>query len=520
MAGPRQWRAEDLSRAMERGISRDALERQWDRLERPPPAAVLDRPCTAGDGVSCLSEAERAPLLEAHAQLAAEGRATYFVPASGAATRMFKSLLAVRSRRVAHRDELAPGAADDADALRFLEGLPRFAFRGTLAAALRERGLDLEECLANGQVAPILDALLDEGALALSSRPKGLLPFHAYDGATRTAFLEHLNEASSLARAADGTTRLHFTVSAEHRAGFDQELGAHRSALEAARGARFLVDYSVQKPSTDTIALDGNGQPFRDETGELLFRPGGHGSLLSNLADLAQAGADLIFVKNIDNIVHDDWRPPVLHWRRVLAGRLATLVDALHDARRAIEEDPPGALPRASQVLRSELGLRIEGDDLTPAEAARLLDRPARVCGVLRSEGDPGGGPYWVRNPAGLSSPQIVETAQIDQSDASQRDIQARATHVSPADMVLAVRDFRGRPFDLGSHVDPNAVFVADKSSGGRSLRALEHPGLWNGGMADWNTLFVEVPAEIFHPVKVLTDLLERAHQPRLSHSP
>ena len=518
MAGRRHWRAEDLSRAEARGISRDALERQWDRLEQPPPAAILDRPCTAGDGVSCLSDAERAPLLEAHAQLAADGRATYFVPASGAATRMFKSLLAVRSRRVAHRDELDPSAADDADALRFLEGLPRFAFRGTLAAALAERDLDLEGCVAQGQVAPILDALLEENALGLANRPKGLLPFHAYEGTTRTAFLEHLNEASSLARAADGTTRLHFTVSAEHRAGFEQELGAHRSALEAARGARFDVDYSVQKPSTDTIALDGEGQPFRDDAGELLFRPGGHGSLLSNLADLAQAGADLIFVKNIDNIVHDDWRSPVLHWRRVLAGRLATLVDSLYAARRAIEEGGKDATAVASEVLRSELGLRIDGD-LDPAEVARLLDRPARVCGVLRSDGDPGGGPYWVRAPSGASSPQIVETAQIDQSDASQRAIQARATHVSPADMVLAVRDFRGRPFDLESHVDPNAVFVAEKSSGGRSLRALEHPGLWNGGMADWNTLFVEVPDEIFHPVKVLTDLLERAHQPRLSHS-
>lgn len=515
------WPAEDLEHAAALGLTADELERQRRLLETPPPGVVLDRPCRVGDGVARIPLAEAEGWQQAHGRAAAAGRATYFVPASGAASRMFKSLLAVRARGPKTRDELDPSDADDALALRFLEGLPRFAFESQLDAALRSRGLDLEAALVRGDVASLLGALLDRDALALAGHPKGLLPFHRYDRSYRTAFEEHLVEAAHLAADAEGTTRLHFTVSPEHQPAFHEELERIRPHLEASHSRRFRVGFSTQKTSTDTIALADDGTPFRGEDGRLLFRPGGHGSLVANLADLARAGADLIFVKNIDNVVHDDWREPVLHWRSILLGRLARLQEALHEARRALEADGAGALPRASQVLESELGLGLTGDETQRTEhARRLLDRPTRVCGVLASDGDPGGGPFWVRDPAGDVSPQIVETAQIDTSSGAQRAIQAKATHVSPADMVLGVRNFRDEPHDLARHVDPEAVFVAEKSSGGRRLRALEHPGLWNGGMADWNTLFVEVPAEIFHPVKTLTDLLAPAHQPKPSHSP
>ena len=360
---------------------------------------------------------------------------------------------------------------------------------------------------------------LDPTGLAYADTPKGLLLFHRYPDTSRTAFEDHLVESFALAADAEGTTRLHFTVSAAHEEAFAKRLAAARTALEARLGARFAVSFSTQKSSTDTIALDLDGKPFRDKAGVLLFRPGGHGSLIANLADLATAGADLVYVKNIDNVVHEDWRAPVVQWRRLLAGRLVLLQERLFAALRALDENAhdADAVAAGAAVLRDELGVHVPvpGDAVpTPEAVRRLLDRPVRVCAVLRAKGDPGGGPFWVRASDGSLSPQIVETAQIDQASGMQRDVQSRATHFSPADMVLGVRDHRGEPFDLPFHVDPGAVFIAEKSSAGRALRALEHPGLWNGGMAQWNTLFVEVPPATFHPVKALTDLLDPAHQP------
>jgi len=445
---------------------------------------------------------------------------------------MFKSLLAVRERGGADRARLVR-ATEDADAaatLRFLDGIERFAFAGDLAEAMRRRGDEMSSCLERGAVVPVLEALLAADGLAYADLPKGLLAFHRYPDRARTAFDEHLVEATAVAASAAGSTRLHFTVSPAHEAAFAERLESSRGDLEPALGTRFSVGFSAQKSSTDTIAIDLEGRPFRDEAGRLLFRPGGHGSLISNLADLAADGADLIFVKNIDNVVHDDWRPPVVHWRRVLAGRLVVLQERLFDALRSLDtgSDLPTAIERGAALLRDELGVTLpgpprEGLEQAAAELRRRLHRPVRVCAVLRAQGDPGGGPFWVREADGSVSPQIVETAQIDQTSAEQRALQAAATHFSPADMVLGVRDYRGEPFDLRRHVDPQAVFIAEKSSGGRALLALEHPGLWNGGMSDWNTLFVEVPPAIFQPVKTLGDLLGPAHQPaprKREHSP
>ncbi len=513
--------AQDLAQAADHGLGEDEISRQLALLLAPRPSILLDRPCTIGDGVRRIGEADMPELLAAQAEAAAAGRATCFIPASGAASRMFKSLLTVHGRGATTRASLAgaPGDADAAVVLGFFDRVRDFAFAGDLASALSDRGTNLTACLERGEVSPVLDTLLGEDGLALPDKPKGLLPFHRYPGESRTAFDEHLVEAFDVAATSSGATRLHFTVSAAHQSGFEARLAASRTSLETSLRARLEVGFSTQQPATDTIAVDPSGRPFRDDRGALLFRPGGHGSLVANLADLARDGADLIFVKNIDNVVHNDWRPEVVHWRRLLAGRLVVVQERLFAALRRLDRDPDEtAVAQATALLREELAIDVPdtGGDLARAVATirRHLDRPIRVCAVLRAEGDPGGGPFWVREADGSTSLQIVETAQIDQTSATQRAVQARATHFSPADMVLGVRSYRSKPFDLRRHVDASAVFIAEKSSGGRALRALEHPGLWNGGMADWNTLFVEVPPSIFHPVKALTDLLNPAHQP------
>lgn len=503
----------DLEHARQHGLTEAEILRQLELLRGPRPSIRLDRPCTVGDGIHQIPDGDVAGLLEAQRDAAASGRMTYFVPASGAATRMFKSLLAIRSRGAERRDRLG-NASDDAIAARFFDGIEKFAFAPALADVLERRGLELAACVRAGDLSSLLSAVLDPESLGLPELPKGLLPFHAYPDGSRTPFEEHLVEAHAIAAAADGATRLHLTVSPQHQTRFEACLAEAGPGLEERLGARYAVGFSTQKSSTDTIAVDTQGALFRDDAGALLFRPGGHGSLLSNLADLATNGADVVYVKNIDNVVHDDWRADVVHWRRLLGGRLVELQESLHAAVRAIDASTPGAIGAGAELLRSTLGVEVaRGADPVTA-VRRLLDRPARVCAVLRAEGDPGGGPFWVRASDDAVSPQIVETAQVDPSSTEQRAIRGRATHFSPADMVLGLRRHDGTPFDLPRHVDPEAVFIAEKSSGGRGLRALEHPGLWNGGMSDWNTLFVEVPPSIFHPVKTLTDLLEPAHQP------
>ncbi len=503
----------DLEHARRHGVTEAEILRQLQLLRGARPSIRLDRPCTVGDGVHQIPDGEVAGLLEAQRDAAAAGRMTYFVPASGAASRMFKSLLAIRSRGVERRDQLGSGS-DDAIAARFFDGVEKFAFAPALEAVLRPRSVGLAACVRSGDLSALLSAVLDPESLGLPELPKGLLPFHTYRDGSRTAFEEHLVEAHAIAAAADGATRLHLTVSSEHQARFEACLAEAGPGFEDRLGARYGVGFSTQKSSTDTIAVDGQGALFRDDAGALLFRPGGHGSLLSNLADLATDGADVVYVKNIDNVVHDDWRAEVVHWRRLLGGRLVELQKRLFAAVRAIDANAAGAVDAGADLLRTTLGIEVARSTERASDVRRLLDRPTRVCAMLRAEGDPGGGPFWVRASDDSVSAQIVETAQVDQTSSEQRAIQGRATHFSPADMVLGLRRHDDTPFDLHRHVDPEAVFIAEKSSGGRALRALEHPGLWNGGMSDWNTLFVEVPPSIFHPVKTLVDLLEPAHQP------
>ena len=500
-----------------RGISEAEARRQLALLANPPGHVQLARPCTAGDGIERLAEARLPALHEAHARAARSGAVSVFVPASGAATRMFKDLLAA----LASADPLFPGAVRTAAAAgapsaravaEWVEGLPRFAFHDALAATLAAGGRSLEELRGHGPWRPLLEALLEPGGLDYARLPKGLLEFHREPGEprARTAFAEHLEEAVALARDGAGLCRAHFTVSPEHRGRFEELLATLAPALEARTGAAFGVAFSEQHPDTDTLAADPAGGPFRDAAGRLLYRPSGHGALLRNLQD---SGGDLVFVKNVDNVAAARLRPETLKWSRALVGlaaelrgRVTRLVERLADARDA------DAAPQARAFALETFG---RADAPSGREAlGAWLDRPLRVCGMVPNTGEPGGGPFWVRGRDGRVTRQVVEAAQVDTGSDSQAAFLAAATHFNPVFFACALRGADGRPHRLADYVDPGAVIVTRRSAGARDLLALERPGLWNGAMAEWNTVFVEVPLAVFNPVKTVLDLLRPEHQP------
>ena len=485
---------------------------------------VLDRPCAVNDGILRLSPAEAGNFTGLWAAAAAQGRFLSFVPASGAATRMFKGLSALRHRK--DRPDLAGLAKEagrDPDAKETLEWFARareFAFFPALREAVARGGVDPDASLAAGDYGSWLEALLGPAGLGYADKPKALIPFHVSPKGPRLALEEHLAEAVALARDAQGRCRLHFTVSPEHE-------GAILAALEKARrpyeseGILFDISLSAQKPSTDTLAAAADNTPFRDADGRLVFRPGGHGALLENLY---HTGGDLVFIKNIDNVAPASRREPVLAFRRALAGYLIHLQDRIRAYARELSGTPdPRLVEEASHFAAQRLGalppeaLRNAppGTEASAKAAwlARAFARPLRVCAMVKNTGEPGGGPFWVRHPDGSVRPQIVETAQVDPSQSSQRKILESATHFNPVDMACALRDPAGQPYKLQDYVDASAGLITEKSKDGKPLKALELPGLWNGSMAYWNTAFVEAPLEIFNPVKTVNDLARENHR-------
>ncbi len=507
----------ELAQLAARGIPPDEAMRQLEQLRQPPPAVELVRPCTLGDGIERLDVAERARLAALHDAAAARGELCAFVPASGAATRMFRDLLAYRSdsRPLTRADVEADDAAGRVDAgalLEFIAGLDRFAFRDALGRAIEARGLRLEALRPTGPYHPVLDALLDRGGLDYASLPKGLIPFHPGPDGPRTAFEEHLTEASLLFRDAEDRVRVHATVAPDHLERFRATLERFR-ARRASDRLRWDVEFSVQDPATDTLAIDGAGEPFRGNDGLLVLRPAGHGALLGNLA---RAPAALAMIKNIDNVAAEPYRAPTLEWTRAIVGRLCERRDRSHAlVRRLADPEDGGAVAEAHRFV-DDAGF-VGGSAaaaLSRDELRALLDRPLRVCGMVPNTGEPGGGPFWVRGRDAGVTRQIVESAQIRAGDDAQWAIFRAATHFNPVFMACALDDSLGRRFELARFVDADAVIVTRRSAGGRDLIALERPGLWNGGMAAWNTVFVEVPLAVFNPVKTVNDLLRREHQP------
>lgn len=515
----------DIDQIEAHGWTAEQVSRQMEMLAAGPCYLHILRPCTRGDGIKVLDREPSAGYTDLYRAEAHKGRFVKFVPASGAASRMFKSLhcyadkgeCATWSQISAEAEQ---GQTDAREVVRFINGLDRFAFFEEVREATRKMGSPLAVGSPEKHPASVLRAILSEKNLGYGLLPKGLLKFHKYGGRIRTAFEEHLVEAAAYVADGSGKCTIHFTVSQEHLEKFEAIFNAVRSSYEREYEVKYSVSFSTQQPSTDTIALNDENEPFRDERGRLLFRPGGHGALLQNLNGLR---ADLVFMKNIDNVAPDHLKPATVHWKRLMAGYLVRLQTRIFQyLERLSNPTVDGSLFReVRELIEGELCIPLDPLSLENADQERLrslfydtLNRPLRVCGMVENQGEPGGGPFWVRASDGRISLQIVEAAQIDPASPEQAEIWASATHFNPVDIVCGLRDWRGNPFDLGRYVDPQTFLVSRKSSGGRTLKALELPGLWNGAMARWITVFVEVPVETFSPVKTITDLLRREHQP------
>lgn len=478
------------------------------------PHVLLDRPCTRGDGITVLENGELGRLCSLGEEAAKAGRFRKFVPASGLATRMFQALLKVKNAA----NDTAVAVEDLRDfpefsvVREFMARLECFAFYPELETALQRQGKDLTLLRGTGRFREVLECLLDVEGLGYSDCPKGLIPFHHRGDEFRTPLAEHLVEAQAYVQDGFGTTRVHFTVSPDHRAVIERHVGQMRSLYEG-YGAHLDVTLSEQRADSDTLTATLDNQPFRASDGRLLLRAGGHGSLLANLNELK---ADIVFIQNIDNIALDS--RAAIRCRKALGGYLVELqarvfeyLDRLH----------PGAttsfLDEACHFVRTVLSVALS-EDVThrPARIRFLreaLDRPLRVCGMVPVAGESGGGPFWVRGADGACSLQIVESSQVDLEEPHQRETFAVSTHFNPVDMACGVRDRSGVCFDLTGFGDTRGAIVSIKSNGEGRFKALEHPGLWNGGMAQWNTVFVELPPETFTPVKTVLDLLRPEHQ-------
>ena len=509
----------DLKQIKEIGLTPEKVLRQIEAFKKGFPYARLNRPCTVGDGIHVLSRSDLNRYGEHYSEAALSGRAMKFVPASGAASRMFKAFLAVNSlyERITDKEISCEKHSDHRAVQEFVRGLGRFSFFEDLRSAMAGDDLDMKALLEKGEYKPILEYLLTVKGLGLANAPKGLIKFHSYPDHTRTPFEEHLVEGAAYTKDRNGGVRIHFTVSPEHETSVRSHIESIRPLYEK-DGVTFRVEFSSQKASTDTLAVDMDNQPFRDRNGALVFRPGGHGSLLENLRDLS---GDILFIKNIDNVLPDSLKQETITYKKGLGGLLIDLQKKIftYVEKLMSGEVDQRLLTEIIGFMKERLFIMIP-DRLTRQsreEQIRFLvsrlNRPLRVCGMVKNEGEPGGGPFWVEHPDGTCSLQIVESSQVDLGSPRQKKILGSSTHFNPVDLICGIRDHRGEPFDLRRFVDPETGFISIKSKDGKEIKALEHPGLWNGAMAEWTTVFVEVPLATFSPVKTLNDLLRKEHQ-------
>ena len=473
---------QDLKQIAAHGLTVEAVERQIENFRRGFPSLQVVSAASPADGIVVLTAEQAAAYAAKYEGRDASVTVAKFVPASGAATRMFKELF-----EFVNEDKRGKGI----DTL--LQNIEKFAFY----PELKEAVADFSDEKA------VVSAIIKQG-LGYGSLPKGLVTFHAYENGARKAVEEHLVEGA-LYGAADGVVRLHFTVSPEHEAAFRALLDAKTAKYEALFGVKYDISFSQQKSSTDTIAVNPDNTPFRTDSGELLFRPAGHGALLENLNDI---DASIIFVKNIDNVTTDALRADTVLYKKALAGLLLELQNETF-AQLAALKSGSADLAAVAAFVQDKLCVKLpENYDVALLE--KLLSRPIRVCGMVRNEGEPGGGPFWVANADGTQTLQIAESSQIAAED---MHLMKDATHFNPVDLVCGVYAADGKKYNLLDYTDPATGFISSKSSGGRDLRAQELPGLWNGAMADWNTIFVDVPISTFSPVKVVQDLLRPQHQ-------
>ncbi len=497
----------DIRQIEKEGLTIDQVLKQIDLFKRGVFPVKLIRPCKINDGIITIPEENLNAITALHEEEARKGRMIKFVPASGAASRMF-------------RDWYIYLEKDDIDSVEgegFSSDLRKFAFFSDLSNVILREGEHIEKMIEDKRYADIMTYILTSKGLNYGNLPKALLKFHAYPNGSRTALEEHLVEASLYTKGACHVCRVHFTVSEEHQEAVNDYLSQVKKDYEKYYGVKYDITISNQKSSTNTMAVDLRNCPFRDQQGNLVFRPGGHGALLENLNSI---DGDIIYLKNIDNVVPDRLKPVTTLYKKALGGYLVFLQNEIFKFLHIIGKNEVDNDAIVDMISFCESKLNI----IMPAwfEASsfsekctfinRKLDRPIRVCGMVKNEGEPGGGPFWVNGVDGTQSLQIIEESQVDLRSPEQKAIWSSATHFNPVDLVCGVRDYQSGKFNLHEFVDPNSYFISQKSERGRDLRALELPGLWNGAMAFWNTVFVEVPIETFNPVKTVRDLLRQQH--------
>jgi len=480
----------------EHGIPFEEAQRQWSLLTGNPGRVKLIRPCKIDDGIQRIASSDRAALINLHRIAAESGRWRKFTPASGAASRMF-------------------ALTEAADQQRFCKSIDLFAFAAELKQELSRRNISLESVRDGHHYDEVIDTILSPAGLNYGQTPKGLLQFHAYGDSARTAFAEHLREAVTCFKNSNGSVQTHFTVGAGLLDAFNAELERSRAELN---GDQLEAGFSVQHAATDTIAMAGDGALLRQENGAPVVRPGGHGALIRNLHALQ---GDLVFVKNIDNIAHQHHQEESLAWIQTMGGYLIRLQQEIHQHLAALRAGGDNATTQARDFIERTLKTAAKAGAggssaaaTTPAALLNQLDRPLRVCGMVKNEGEPGGGPFWVRESDGSESLQIVESAELDKNDDAQQAVFAQGTHFNPVFMGLAVRNEQGAAYDLAEFVNEDRVIKGRKPYSGQTATVLERPGLWNGAMAGWNTVFVEVPTAVFSPAKTVLDLLRPEHQP------
>lgn len=491
------------------GMTKDKVLEQIRLLQVGTIPVRLNRPCTVNDGIKVLTEKEQEECVRAHDEAVLSGKVMKFVPASGAASRMFQEwCLAFQQGGFRSRKQ----------AVEFAIALKKFAFFKDLQSALHRNGMDFDGLVKEGRYVEILAHILTDKGLNYASLPKALLKFHVYGDKSRTALEEHLVEAVLYTRDGHNDCRMHVTVSPEHERLVKVHLSDVLPAYQAQYGVRLIVEVSVQQASTNTITVDLDNRPVRDQRGNLVFRPGGHGALLYNLY---ATDGDVIMIKNIDNVVPDRLKEKTVYYKKVLGGCLILIQkNAFRYAEALSGTGAGGVIPGAERFLSETFHAVPPPGYSTLAEREKIdylfdkLNRPIRVCGMVRNEGEPGGGPFWVDEEGGGQTLQVVEQAQVSQDSEEQRKIWQSSTHFNPVDIACGIRDHRARKFDLKKFVDEKAYIISRKMQNGVEIKTLELPGLWNGSMARWNTVFIEVPVETFNPVKTVYDLLRKQHGP------
>ena len=501
----------DLEQFKKHGLTPEKIDQQLKIFSEGIPFVKIVKAGSIGDGIVSISEADQNRLVEFYELNNQKKEIVKFVPASGAATRMFQFLFMFLNEFNPNGTSFETYINKKENKLleTFIKSLKDFAFFSSVQKKTKELYPDFEKASEGAGTYLFIKTMLDDKGLNFRNLPKGLIPFHKYETRTKTAFEEHLYESVYYA-SVNNNVKLHFTIAKKHLPFFQKELDGIKNRVLKKTKTKFQVSYSFQKKETDTIAVNNDNTVFKNAKNECVFRPSGHGALIENLNDL---DADIVFIKNIDNVVSAKYVDEVAHHKKVLGGKLLWIQKKVFSYLVMLDKKNASLekLHEIKAFLRNELNIR--ESIMTAAAIKNILNRPIRVCGVVKNTGAPGGGPFWVQNNNTLPTLQIVEMSQIDSNNSDHQTIVNSATHFNPVDLVCGLKNYKGNKFDLLKFVDSKSGIITDKSQDGRSLKALELPGLWNGSMAYWNSVFVEVPLKTFNPVKTVNDLLHEAHR-------